>query len=101
MPLKSDIRNRWLERISKHQTIDSNIVYFHVCERHFNVDEFIQKRGKSALKNDAVPSIFDEAPNVTDTLSSGHQKKLRRRYCKIKYCSNETGTSDKEVSFFW
>lgn len=35
-----------------------------VCERHFTHDDFIVRRRQRALQSQAIPSIFDEAPNV-------------------------------------
>lgn len=107
MPMEREIKKLWTQKISQHQEIDSNIVYFQVCERHFTDDGFVRKNGKLALKKEAIPSVFDEAPDSVVGSESASVSENRtykamepRRFCEIKHCPNEVGTNDKEISFF-
>lgn len=115
MPMESDSKRLWMDMILKHQNIDQNNAYFLVCERHFNSDDFTKKRGKRALKTLATPSVFDEAPIATNDLMTQPQgiisisendsqikpSRIYKRYCKIKHCENEIGTSNNTILFFW
>lgn len=106
MPKEGEIRNLWIQKISEHQSINSNSVYFQVCERHFKDNDFIRKGGKLVLRKESVPSIFNESPKESRSefalvaQNAIYKKTLGVRYCKIKCCPNEVGTNDKEISFF-
>lgn len=55
MPLKGELRSKWIDVISKEQEFHNIFTYFNVCSLHFNEQE-VTKSGK--LQNDSVPSIF-------------------------------------------
>lgn len=51
----------WTEEIKKHQQLSSNLSCFHVCVRHFNVNDIIiYPSGRTILQQNAVPMIFEE-----------------------------------------
>lgn len=98
MPRVGDLKSKWIESISNHQNISKSMQSFMVCERHFNITDFCTRRGKKALTNEAVPSIFIDEELTTFNNQVVHP--TRRNYCKIKYCEYEVGTTDKAVLFF-
>lgn len=55
MPLKGEVRNKWIDVISKIQKFDNLFTYFNVCSLHFSEHD-ITKSGK--LISGSVPSIF-------------------------------------------
>lgn len=64
VPSNGDLKSQWLDRISQHQKIGP-LTSFMVCERHFIETDFKMKRGKRALVNGAIPSIFDQEPHLS------------------------------------
>lgn len=103
MPLIDEFKNKWIESISQHQSFCP--INFMICERHFTANDFTPKLGrndKKMLCKEAVPSIYDEN-RVEPVLSSSpndRRKTENMRYCKIKNCTNEIGTLNKQILFF-
>lgn len=100
------MKNLWIEEVSKHQNLGDS-TEFRVCELHFTENDYQNKRdkpgGKRILKNDVVPSIFpvEKTKNQVESVhrNSSYKRPIIKRYCKIKYCTNETGTSNGDVVF--
>lgn len=103
MPGEDESKSRWIESISKHQSVHTSD--FMICERHFESDVFVNtNEKKKKLKKEAVPSIFDKEPVHLPLAGTSHTKNTaqsgRNRYCYIKNCHNENGTRNKNILFF-
>lgn len=55
MPLKGEMRKKWIENTRKYQKLDDILTYVNICSEHFS-SEFILESKK--LKTGAVPTIF-------------------------------------------
>ncbi|XP_031637182.1 uncharacterized protein LOC116349745 [Contarinia nasturtii] len=102
MPQDEELKLKWIEIISKHQNMSKTIPSIMVCERHFTSFDYSWQRGRKHLYKEAIPTIFrNEAPRVMPNIIPVKRFGVpRAKYCKIKHCTNETGTHDKSVLFF-
>lgn len=102
LPKISTLKSKWIEIISKHQRVSSS---FSVCERHFKSEDFLINGAKKSLHFEAIPSIFDVDPTSSidhDSIQSttNENQIIRRKFCKIKHCKHEVGTTDEKILFF-
>lgn len=74
MPQETELRAKWVAAIEKTQDINSTITVFNVCIRHFeNADVYL--RGKEIiLKNNAVPTVFENRGSLPENVNDSNDK---------------------------
>lgn len=81
-----ELQQRWISAIEKHQQFVNNNGCFIICQRHFDVSDFITVNGRIMLKKNAVPSIFnnENKENENENNSSIQLRECMKCYDEIQ-----------------
>lgn len=104
IPKRGEIRNAWINAISKFQQFDFFSTHFLVCDRHFSIDDLKFQKGNRKLKSqEVVPTIFDVISNFDDNYTQPHSPIVKKTdgkmICSIKNCQHVLKIHE-EISYF-